>query len=66
MMARVVMVVDTGVDVRGNFIRQSAQNARRNVKFLSNQAETVRFTARIAFPKGRLKAANVMLYAVSH
>jgi hypothetical protein len=66
MMAKVVMVVDSEVDVKGNFIRRSAQNVRRNVKFLSNQAETVRFTARIAFPKGRQKAANVMLYSVSH
>jgi hypothetical protein len=64
MMARVVTVVVTGVVVRGNFIRRSAQNARKNVKFLSNQAETVRFTAKIAFPRGNLKAANVMLYAV--
>jgi hypothetical protein len=66
MMAKVVMVVVSGVDVRGNFIRRSAQNARKNVKFLLNQAETVQSTAKIAFPKGNLKAANVMLYAVLH
>jgi hypothetical protein len=64
MMAKVVMAADSGVDVRGNFIRRSAQNARRNAKFLSNQAKTVRFTARIAFPKGNLKAAKLMLSAI--
>jgi hypothetical protein len=66
MMAKVVMVADTGADVRGNFIRRSAQNVRRNVKFLSNQAETVRFIARIAFPKEKLKADSVMPGAVLH
>jgi len=68
MMARVVMVadmvVDTGADVRGNFIRRSAQNARKNVKFLSNQAETVRFTARIAIPKERMMDAKLIFCAV--
>ena len=50
--------VGTVVDVRGNFIRRSAQTVKRNAKFLSNQAATVRSTARIVFPNARIAAAD--------
>jgi len=49
---------DTAMDVRGNFIRRPAQNAKRNAKFLSSQAVTVRSIAKIAIPKRRPVAAE--------
>ena len=50
--------VDTVADVRGNFIRRSAQNAKRNAKFLSNQAVIVRSTAMTVIPKERMEAGK--------
>jgi len=55
---KVAAKVDTAMDVRGNFIRRPAQNARRNAKFLSSQAVIVRSIARIAIPKRRAAAAE--------
>jgi hypothetical protein len=49
---------DTAMDVRGNFIRRPAPNAKRNAKFLSSQAVIVRSIAKIAIPKRRLAAAE--------
>ena len=45
-------------DVRGKCIRRSAQNAKRNAKFLSSQAVIARSTARTVIPKERLTAAK--------
>jgi len=55
---KVAAKVDTAMDVRGNFIRRHAQNARRNAKFLSSQVVIVRSIARIAIPKRRAAAAE--------
>jgi len=42
-------------EVRERCTRRFAKNARRNVKFLLNLAETVPYTARIAFQSARTK-----------
>ena len=51
-----VAAVDTGG--RENFTRLSVRNAKKNVKFLLNQAEIVPFTARIVFQSRRAAVAN--------
>ena len=47
-------VADT-TEVRERCTRRFAKNARRNVKFLLNPAETVPYIARIAFQSARTK-----------
>jgi len=47
-------MVDTA-KARGKCTRRLAKNARRNAKFLLNLAETVPYTARIAFQSARTK-----------
>lgn len=54
-----VAKVDMVTDVRENFIRRSAQNAKRNVKFRSNQAVIVQSTAKTVIPKERLTGAKL-------
>ena len=55
----VAEVVDTVVDVQWNFIRQFVPTAKRNAKFLSNRAATVRSTAKIALPNARATTADL-------
>jgi hypothetical protein len=49
--------VDTA-EVNGRCTRRFAQNVRKNAKSLLNPEMTVRYTARIAFPNARAKAAK--------
>jgi hypothetical protein len=56
--SKVAAKVDTAADVRGNFIKRSVQNAKRNAKSLSNQAVIVQSTAKTVIPKERLTAAK--------
>ena len=44
--------------VRGRCTRQHAQNVKKNVKFLLNPAETVRYTARTAFQSAEIVTVN--------
>ena len=46
--------------VSGKCIKQPAPNAKRNVKFRSNQAGTVLSTAKTVIPKKRLTSANAV------
>lgn len=45
-------------DVRERCTRQPVQNVKKNVKFLSNRAETVRFTAGNVFQSAMEAAAK--------
>jgi hypothetical protein len=44
--------------VHDRCIRQLAQNVKKSVKYLSNPAETVRYTAGIVFPSKKEKAVK--------
>ena len=49
---KVVVAVDS-TGVRGRCIRQLAQTVKKNAKFLSNPAATVRYTAGIALQNAK-------------
>jgi len=45
-------------EAREKCTRRLAQNAKKNAKFLSSQAVTVRYTARTAFQSAKAKAVK--------
>ena len=52
------VVEEDSTEAREKCIKQLAQNVRRNVKFHSNRAETVRYTAGNAFQSVKAKAVK--------
>ena len=64
--SKVVAVVGSEEDGREKCSRQLAQGARRNVKFLLNPAEIVRYTARNVFQNVKRAAKGKFLFQTLH